>query len=78
MTDEEFRQLIEACGPGQLRLREILEFCYFTGARPIEVRTAQWSDLDLEHATITLKKHKTSKTRKDRAPRVIYLTEEVP
>jgi integrase len=77
MTDEEFRTLIKACGPKQQRLREILVFCYSTGARPAEVRTALWSDLDLEQGVITLKQHKTSKTQKVPKPRVIYLTEEV-
>lgn len=72
MTDEEFRTLIKACDLKQQRLREIMVFCYSTGAR-----TARWSDLELEQGVIILKEHKTSKTQKVPKPRVIYLTEEV-
>jgi integrase/recombinase XerC len=77
MAEEEFRRLINACGKNQNRLREILLFCFSTGARPVEVREAQWSELDLDRGTITLAKHKTLKTQKVRKPRVIHLTEEV-
>jgi integrase len=73
ITEGEFRQLIDACGKSQVRLREILLFCYHTGARPVEVRTARWQDLDLGAGTITLKRHKTSRTQKVKKPRVILL-----
>jgi integrase len=77
MTEEEFRKLIAACTPRQQRLRQMLLFSYEVGARPVEARTARWTDLDAEQGTITLRQHKTSKTRNDSAPRVLYLTDEV-
>jgi integrase len=76
MTEEEFRRLIEACGKKQTRLREILQFCFWTGARPCEARTARWSDLDVESGTITLKEHKTAKIQKVYSPRVIVLDDQ--
>jgi integrase len=76
ITEEEFQLLLDACGKTQIRLREILLFCYHTGARPAEVRAARWTDLDLETGRITLKHHKTSRTQKVKKARIILLDDE--
>lgn len=55
--------------------RRVLVFMSITGARPCEIAALEWSFIDPIQGTATLHTHKTSRTRKDRAPRVIYLTE---
>lgn len=73
VTDEEFEKLLQASWP---RLQEILRFIRLTGARPCEIRALCWEHLDLDRGVLILTKHKTSRTRKDRAPRMIVLVEE--
>lgn len=56
------------------RLREILTFIFFTGARPSEVATLRWRQVDSTHGVITLHEHKTSSTQRSPSPRRIFLT----
>lgn len=52
------------------RFRMLLWFCWWTGARPIEMRELEWSQIAADCATAILRKHKTAK--KKNRPRVIY------
>lgn len=53
------------------RFRQALVFLRFTDAWPGEMARLEWTDIDLEHQVIILRRHKTSK--KTRKPRVIPL-----
>jgi integrase len=55
------------------RFRHLLIFLRFTGARPGEASHVEWTDIDLEKAVIILYKHKTSRTQRDKKPRIIPL-----
>lgn len=55
------------------RLREILTFILFTGARPSEVASLRWRHVDLTHGVITLLEHKTTSTQRSPSPRRIFL-----
>jgi integrase len=79
ISQEEYTRLIETASqrPRWSRFVDVLRFMRLTGCRPGEVRILRWQDLDLERGVIVLRKHKTSRTRKDRAPRVIHLVPEV-
>jgi integrase len=68
MTEQEFRLLLKNSGP---LFRRFLLTLRWTGARPIEIRTLRWCDVNLEKGIILLKKHKTF--RKTRRPRIIPL-----
>lgn len=78
ITEDEFTCLRDAASkqPRWARFLEALHFMRLTGCRPGEVRVARWPDLDINRGVIVLRKHKTSRTRKDRAPRVIHLVQE--
>lgn len=56
------------------RLREILIFIFFTGARPSEVSDLRWKEVDLSKGIATLTKHKSSRTQRNPLPRRIFLT----
>ena len=60
-TDDEFRR--------------VLLFMSISGARPCELANLEWSFIDTTNGTATLYVHKTARSRKDRAPRVIYLSD---
>jgi integrase len=77
INDQKFKTLIESCTAKQQRLREVLTFCYRTGARPCEVRSMRWADLDLEQGTVTLREHKTAKLQRQKKDRVVYLDTQV-
>src|SRR6516225_5110747 len=68
MTDEEFQTLLSGCDP---TFRRFLIFLKFTGARPGEVSSMRWEDVDFEQAAVVLKEHKTA--RKTGQPRIIPL-----
>lgn len=55
--------------------RRVLAFQWWTGARPCEMAALEWSFIDTDEGTATLYIHKTAKSRKDRAPRIVYLPE---
>jgi integrase len=71
MTEEEFQRLLVAANP-QFAL--LLRFCRLTGARPGELRTAHWDDIEgsLDWAAwLVLEKHKT--VEKTGRPRIVAL-----
>ncbi len=70
LSEEHFRAFLRGANAG---LRRVLFFLSWTGARPCEMEALQWSFIDWEASTATFLVHKTSKTRKDRKPRVLYL-----
>lgn len=89
VTEEEFRALLRATNrklpegwkrvrppkrpsPGA-RFRQMLLFLRFTGARTGEMTVLTWDDVDLEKGIAVLRKHKTSRTQRVPAPRVIHL-----
>lgn len=80
LTREEFQALLRVPGrrsihrpsPGA-RYRQVLVFLWRTGCRPCEVAGLRWSNVDLDHAVIVLKEHKTKKTQATPKPRVIPL-----
>jgi integrase len=89
MIDREFRALLHATGPkrpsghkrikhrrrptpGQ-RFRQVLFFLRYTGARPGEMSSLTWQDVDLERAVVVLRKHKTVRTQRSPRPRIIHL-----
>jgi integrase len=78
ITQEEYDKLIRAAGKKKplFRFGEALCFMRLTGCRPCEVRSLCWSHIDLGRRVITFTQHKTSTTRKDKAPRCIPLVEE--
>ena len=78
ITDVEHLAILGAAG-AETRLGEVFRFLWFTGCRPVEVRSTQWRDTYLEAPpfAIVLEEHKTSKTQDDDTPRVIPLVPEV-
>ncbi|MGA2257957.1 MAG: site-specific integrase [Thermoguttaceae bacterium] len=89
MTDQEFRALLRATGPKRPtgrkqakrrhrptageRFRQVLFFLRYTGARPGEMASLTWEDVNLEAGVIVLRKHKTIRTQRTPRPRVILL-----
>lgn len=53
--------------------RRVLFFQALTGARPCEMAALKWEDVSFDRRCAVLYVHKTARTRKDRAPRVIVL-----
>jgi integrase len=53
--------------------RRVLLFMSWTGTRPGELSTLEWSHIDIANGQAVLHLHKTSRSRKDREPRIIYL-----
>jgi integrase len=71
ITEADFRAFLRGSQPD---VRRVLLFLRWTGCRPCELSALTWSNVDAEAGAATLWIHKTSRTRKDREPRVIYLT----
>ncbi|TMJ00893.1 MAG: hypothetical protein E6G97_18335 [Alphaproteobacteria bacterium] len=71
MTNEEFRRLLAACKAPEQKIA--LYALRLTSMRPGEMRTAQRSMLDKEKRLLILRQHKTARTTKAKAPRVISL-----
>jgi integrase len=85
MTDDEFENLLVGCegrkcrqtpSPAE-RFRELLRFLRLSGARTCEASRLTWPDIDLDHALIVLKRHKTSRMQREPKPRVIPLVPEL-
>ena len=89
MTDAEFHSLLRATvtpRPGRstpscprkrptpgARFRQVLMFLRCTGARPGEMASLTWGDVDLDQGVIVLRRHKTIRTQRTPRPRVIQL-----
>jgi integrase len=74
MSREEYRKLLEAAGPA---LRDVLVALRYTSARPGEVRVLEWRMVDWGRKLWVLPAHKTRRTSKAKAPRVIAFPPEV-
>lgn len=70
LRPEHFRAFLRSF---DAEMRRVLLFMSWTGCRPCELASLEWSFIDCEAGAATLWTHKTARTRKDRAPRVIYL-----
>lgn len=68
LTDAEYRAMLRRSRPA---FRRYLVALWWTGARPKELRTATWEQW--KGNRIVQEEHKTRRTRKDGAPRVIWL-----
>jgi integrase len=89
MTDNEFRALLRATGPKRPtgrkpkkcrrrpspgeRFRQILFFLRYTGARPCEMSSLTWEDVNFDGKVGVLRKHKTIRTQRVPRPRIIQL-----
>lgn len=89
MTDAEFLALLRATvtpRPGRstparprkrptagARFRQVLMFLRYTGARPGEMASLTWDNVELAQGVIVLRQHKTSRTQRVPRPRVIQL-----
>lgn len=89
MTDREFRALLKATEPKRPtgrkrgkrprrptrgeRFRQVLFFLRYTGARPGEMASLTWDDVDLDRAVIVLRRHKTIRMQRVPRPRIIQL-----
>jgi integrase len=56
-------------------LRRALFFLHRTGARTCEMREVLWTDVDLGRGIVRLDEHKTMRTQRNPAPRIIGLDE---
>jgi integrase len=80
MTEQEFRAILRHTGapfwhkptPGA-RFRRVLLFLWLTGARPSEAAKLTWKNVHFDQHVVVLAEHKTSRTQKSFAPRVIPL-----
>jgi integrase len=70
MERSDFLRFIRGADAG---FRRVLYFMALTGARPCEVAALEWTAIDAVNGRAILYVHKTARTRKDRAPRVIIL-----
>lgn len=70
MKPQEFQKLLRATDPC---FRRVLIALRWSGMRPGELRALRWEHLDLARGCAVLAEHKTARTRRDRAPRVIIL-----
>lgn len=70
MADTIFRTMLRK---SKLLFRRVLLFLRWTGCRPCELSRLEWTHIDTTSGVAVLYIHKTSRTRKDRAPRVIVL-----
>jgi integrase len=70
MLPSERQAILRASKP---EFRRVLIFAAFTGARPGEIRSLQWEHVDRARSCAVLLQHKTARSRRDRAPRVIVL-----
>jgi integrase len=85
MTDDELEKLLVGCegrrsrqipSPAE-RFRELLRFLRLSGARTCEASRLTWPDIDLDHALIVLKRHKTSRMQREPKPGAIPLVPEL-
>jgi len=53
--------------------RRVLLFMSWTGCRPCELAKLEWTMVDIQSGAAVLYLHKTARTRKDRAPRIIII-----
>lgn len=74
MTDEEFHRAVRWA---RTPFRRLLTFLRLTGCRPCEARALEWEQIDTAAGVAVLRQHKTARSRRDRAPRVIVLTDAV-
>jgi integrase/recombinase XerD len=74
LSPQEFKALVRST---DAVFRRVLFFLYLSGARPCEMSQLEWTFLDLGRGVMTLRKHKTARSRKDRKPREIMLHEVV-
>ncbi len=72
IDEKDFQLLLKNTTP---IFRRVLMFQWWTGARPCEMSALEWSFIDTDKGTATLYIHKTARSRKDRAPRIVYLPE---
>ena len=56
-TDAEFYRVIDILDPSQYKLRASLELFFWTGMRRSEARGLKYSDLDLKHNRLTIRRH---------------------
>ena len=56
-TDEDFYKVISVLKPSQYKLRARLELFFWTGMRRSEARGLKYSDLDLDHNRLTIRRH---------------------
>lgn len=56
-TDEEFYKVINTLPLSQYKLRAQLELFFWTGMRRSEARGLKYSDLDLDHNRLTIRRH---------------------
>jgi integrase len=70
MSETDFRLLLRETSA---EVRRALLFMWWTGCRPCEMAALEWSFIDIEKGVAILHKHKTAKSRKDRAARIIVL-----
>lgn len=56
-TDDDFDKVISILDPAQYKLRAALELFFWTGMRRSEARGLKYSDLDLEHNRLTIRRH---------------------
>jgi integrase/recombinase XerD len=70
MEDRTFRLILRN---STAEVRRILLFLSWVGCRPGEACAIKWEHIDPTNGTVVLHQHKTAKSRKDQAPRVIVL-----
>jgi len=75
VSEEQYQQVL-ALFDDDPRMQETLQFLFWVGCRPSELRRARWADLDLEAGTLLFGKHKTSKKQKISKPRKLILIEQ--
>ncbi len=56
-TDEDFYKVISMLPSSQYKLRTALELFFWTGMRRSEARGLKYTDLDLEHSRLTIRRH---------------------
>lgn len=71
ITLEDHRKMVHATQDANFRA--MLWFAWWTGARPVELRSLLWEHLSPDCNTATLRKHKTA--RKVERPRVLYFNQ---
>lgn len=70
ISQEDFRLMVRSTPS---LFRRVLLFMSWTGTRPCELSSLEWAHIDIANGSAIMHLHKTSRSRKDRAPRVIYL-----
>jgi integrase len=70
MSPQEFQKFLRKT---DAIFRRVLIFLRYTGVRPGELRELEWTHIQFEADQAVLVRHKTVRSRKDRAPRVVVL-----